>query len=157
MPPEAQTPIAQPEPLRQYLFKVDVNNTMRLHFSECEGFGVRVKPIPYREAGSNEIVHQLVGTVEYLPVRLRFGVVQGDYDALWAWVLSGIKGLADKKNVSVVMLDAAGQRKMQWDMLGCWPVEYVGGKLGSQEHGLLIQDLVLVYDELKYEPQSAGG
>jgi phage tail-like protein len=157
MASEPQTPLTLPDPLRQYLFKVDVDPTMRLHFNECEGFGVRVKNIPYREAGHPEIVHQLVGTVEYLPVRLRFGVIQGDYDALWTWVESGIKGVAAKKNVSIVMLDATGQRKMQWDLLGCWPIEYVGGKLGSLEHGLLIQDLVLIYDELKLAQQPAGG
>jgi len=157
MASEPQTKMDPPDPLRQYLFKIDVGPTMRLHFNECEGFGVRVKNIPYREAGHPEIVHQLVGPVEYLPIRFRFGVVQGDYTDLWKWVESGINGLRDPKNVSIVMLDAGGVPKVQWDLIDCWPIEYLGGRMGSLDHGLLIQELVLVYNELKHPQLSPGG
>jgi phage tail-like protein len=160
MPPQTQTKPqeqAQPlEPYRAYLFRVDIDANTVGHFTECEGMGVIVHPIPYREGGAHEIVHQLVGTVEYLPVRLRFGVVQGHFDGLWTWLMGAVSGNATKKSVSIVMLDAAGQDQTRWNLNGCWASEWKGGKLDALGRQVLLQELVLVYDELKRDAQPAA-
>lgn len=158
MPPQAQTPApGQPlEPYRAYRFRVDIDPGIFGHFTECEGMGINVGTIEYREAGAQEIVHHLVGTVEYLPVRLKFGVVHGHYEGLWTWLMGAVTGVATRKNVSIIMLDPAGQEQMRWNLNGCWASQWRGGKLDALGREVLIQELVLVYDELTRESQPAG-
>lgn len=158
MPPQPQTPVPgqSPEPYRGYLFRVDIDQGTVGHFKECEGWGVIVHPIEYRAGGANEIVHQLVGPVEYLPVCLRAGVVQGHYQTLWTWLMGAVNGVVTKKNISIVMLNPGGQEQMRWNLNQAWPTRWAGGKLDALGRHVLMHELVLTYDELKCETQPAG-
>lgn len=138
-----------PNPARSHLFHVDIGNSATGHFTEVEGGGVRVNAIPYREGGANQIVHQLVGPVDYVPITLRYGVVRGDHEMLWKWLMTAVKGPVERKNVSIVLLDVDQQETMRWNYIDCWPAKWTGGKMDALGKSVLIQEMTLVYQELK--------
>jgi phage tail-like protein len=159
MPEVVATPAAQPgnwvDPLRAYNFKLLVNNVTEAHFTEVTGLGVQVERISYREAGNNAIVRAIPGRVTYASVTLRYGLTASN--ELWDWLLSAVEGRVNRRNVSVVMLDAAGATEvLRWNLINAWPQEWYGAPLDAMSRELAIETLVLAHEGLQREAANAA-
>ena len=158
MPDVAAQSSAQPgtwvDPYRAYNFKLLINNITSGHFTEVSGLGVKVERISYREAGSNSIVRAIPGRVTYPSVTLRFGLTSSA--ELWDWLITAVKGEVNRRNASIVMLDAAGSTEvLRWNLLNAWPEEWLGAPLDAMSRELAIETLVLAHEGLGRE--SSGG
>ncbi len=158
MPDVAAQSAAQPgtwvDPYRAYNFKLLINNVTSGHFTEVFGLGVKVEKALYREAGNNSIVRAIPTRVTYPSVTLRYGLTS--YPGLWEWLMSAVKGQVNRRNVSIVMLDAAGSTEvLRWNLLNAWPEEWLGSPLDAMSRELAIETLVLAHEGL--ERESAGG
>ena len=152
-------PSAQPgnvvDPYRAYNFKLLVNNVTEGHFTEVAGLGVKVERISYREAGNNSIVRAIPGRVTYPSVTLRFGLTSsGD---LWEWLMTAVEGKVNRRNVSIVLLDASGVVEvLRWNLLNAWPQEWYGAPLDASSRELAIETLVLAHEGLHREASGGG-
>ncbi len=150
--PAAEPTAAQPgtfvEPFRAYHFMLVINGVTEGRFTECSGMAARVHTIKYREAGENQIVHTMPGPVEYSDVVLRYGLSTSR--ELWDWFLQSVNGTADRKNVSIVMLDYSGtQEAIRWNLIDAWPAEWRGAPLDALQQEVAIETLRLVYNRLE--------
>jgi len=138
------------DPYRQYNFKLRVQGIDENagHFHQCTGLRVKVHPIAYREAGLNQVVHQIPGQVEYGPVVLRYGVTKSR--ELFDWFMTGVKGKVDRRSVSIVMLDSDGVTEaFQWNLLNAWLSEWSGPPLGGLEREVAIEAVTVSYETLE--------
>lgn len=136
------------DPYRAYNFKLDIAGVTEGHFTECSGLGVKVESIEYREAGNRQVVRHIPGQVDYAAVTLRYGLT--DSRELWDWLTSAVQGRVERKNVSVIMLDAEGnQEVMRWNLVNAWPSEWLGAPLDAMTREVAIESLTLVYDSLE--------
>ena len=104
------------DPYRNYNFKLEIQGVTEGHFTECNGMGVKVDSIAYREGGASQVVRRLPGPVDYGDITLRYGLTSST--ELWDWFLTSVKGTVERKNVSIVMLDADGSTKVvRWNLL----------------------------------------
>ncbi len=141
------------DPYRAYNFKLLINSVTSGHFTEVGGLGVQVERISYREAGNNSIVRAIPGRVTYPAVTLRYGLTASG--ELWDWLLTAVNGAVNRRNVSIVMLDAAGATEvLRWNLLNAWPQEWLGAPLDAMSRELAIETLVLAHEGLDRE---AGG
>ncbi len=141
---------SQEEPLRAYNFKLVINGVTEGHFTECSGLGIKVHTIKYREAGQIGSVRSLVGPVDYADVVLRFGLTQSR--ELWDWLMQSVQGSADRRNVSIIMLDSTGvEETMRWNLLNAWPCEWRGAPLDALERTVAIETLRLTFDRMERE------
>ncbi len=161
MPASAKppTPPVQPgavaDPYRAYNFKLVIGGVTEGHFTEVAGLGVKVERISYREGGSGGVVRAVPGRVTYPPVTLRFGVT-GSQD-LWNWLMSAVDGNVSRRNVAVVMLDAAGVAEvLRWNLTNAWPQEWYGAPLDAMSRELAIETLVLAHEGLQREAGGGG-
>jgi len=149
----AATPGTWVDPYRAYNFKLLINNVTNGHFTEVTGLGVQVERISYREAGNNSIVRAIPGRVTYPPVCLRYGLTSTA--ELWDWLTTAVTGTVSRRNVSIVMLDAAGSTEvLRWNLLNAWPQEWLGAPLDAMSRELAIETLTLAHEGLGRE---AGG
>jgi phage tail-like protein len=144
--------MAQPgtftEPFRSYHFKILIDGVSEAHFTECSGLGVRVRTIKYREAGAGQIVHSLPGPVEYSDVELAYGVTTSR--EIWDWLMSSISGNANRKNVSVIMLDNTGtQEVLRFNLIGAWPCEVVAAPLDALANTVAIERIRLTCEQIE--------
>lgn len=151
-------PSAQPgnsvDPLRAYNFKLLINNVTEGHFTEVTGLGVKVERISYREAGNSSVVRAIPGRVTYPPVTLRFGLTNSA--DLWQWLMTAVEGKVSRRNISIVMLDAAGVAEaLRWNLINAWPQEWYGAPLDAMSRELAIETLVLAHEGLQRE--AVGG
>jgi phage tail-like protein len=136
------------DPYRNYNFKLDIAGMTVGHFTECSGLGVRVDPITYREAGNQSLVRHIPGRLDYSPITLRYGLT--DSAVLWDWMQSTVAGNVERKNVSVILLDSAGdQEVMRWNLVDAWPSEWQGAGLDALDSEIAIENLTLVFDSLE--------
>jgi phage tail-like protein len=136
------------DPYRAYEFKLLIDGVTEGHFTECSGLGVKVDAIKYREAGNSQVVRRIPGQVEYADVTLRYGLTSSR--DLWEWFLTPVRGEVERKNVSIVMLDADGVSEvMRWNLFNAWPTEWRGAMLDALSHDVAIESLTLVFDTLE--------
>lgn len=136
------------EPYRSYNFKLEIDSITAGHFTECNGLGAKVEVIKYREAGQGQIVHTLPGPVDYAIVTLRYGVTTSR--ELWDWFLRSIEGRAERKNVSIILLDSSGvQEVMRWNLIDAWPCEWRGAPLDALSRTVAIESVQLTFNRLE--------
>lgn len=136
------------DPYRAYNFKLVVQGVTEGHFTSCTGLGVKVQVIKYREGGTSQVVHCIPGQVDYADITLRYGLTSSR--EVWDWLLASVAGKVERKNVSILMLDSAGEREvMRWDLINAWPAEWHGAGLDALSHEVAIETLTLVYETLQ--------
>jgi phage tail-like protein len=135
-------------PYRSYNFKLNVQGVTEGHFTECSGLGVSVDVIRYREAGNDQQVRCLPGPVNYGDVLLRYGLT--DSRELWDWLMSAVEGRVERKNISILMLDAEGiDEVMRWNLINAWPSEWRGTMLDAMSREAAIESLTLVFESME--------
>ena len=136
------------DPYRAYNFKLDIGGFTEGHFTECRGMGIHVHAIKYREGGNNQVVHNVPGPVEYGDVTLNFGVTAST--VLWDWFMTAVRGRAERKNISILLLDSDGSTEiMRWNLVNAWPSHWQGTVLNTLNHEVAIETLTLVFDTLE--------
>ncbi|HYE99139.1 MAG TPA: phage tail protein [Planctomycetota bacterium] len=139
---------AVPDPYRAYNFKLDIGGDTAGHFTDVGGLGARVESIAYRQGGEHQVVHRLPGRVEYYDVVLRYGLTSSR--TLWQWFQTGLRGAVQRKNVSIILLDNAGEREvMRWNLQGAWIKEWKAAALDAQGRELAVESLTLCYETLE--------
>lgn len=134
-------------PYRSYNFKLSIQGVTEGHFTECNGLGVSVDVIRYREAGSDQQLRCLPGPVNYSDVTLRYGLT--DSRELWDWLMTAVDGQVERKNISILMLDAEGVNEvMRWNLINAWPSEWRGTMLDAMSREAAIESLTLVFESV---------
>lgn len=150
--PQAAAPAAASQntytdPYRAYNFKMDILGVTEAHFTEISNMEIKVNPIAYREGGNNQVVHYVPGYVEYGTVTLRYGLTKSR--ELWDWFMKGVSGKVERKNISIVLLDADGiQQVMQWNLIDAWPTHWRGSMLNALSQEVAIESLTLVCESI---------
>jgi phage tail-like protein len=157
MPEAAETPPAAPEsgaqpgvfndPYRSYNFKLVIQGVTEGHFTECTNMSIKIDAIRYREGGQSQVIHRIPGQVEYGDITLRYGLTSSN--ELWTWLMSGVKGKVERKNVSIVMLESDGVSEvLRWDLVNAWVSEWRGAPLDALGRQLAIESVTIVFETL---------
>ena len=134
-------------PYRNFNFTLQIQGIEQAHFTECLGLGVRVHPIRYRESGAGQIVRALTGPVEYAELVLRYGVTTST--DMWQWLVQSMRGTAQRRNVSVIMLQDDGATEGdRWNLANAWPCEWRGAALDAIGREAAIEEMRLVFYQL---------
>jgi phage tail-like protein len=135
------------DPYRQYNWRIEVGNQAWAYFTACEGLGVSIDVIRYREAGNRQIARMIPGQVNYQPVTLHYGLTPSQ--DVFQWMMSGVEGRPDRRNVSIVVLDSPGAADMlRWNLEAAWVASWHGSKLDALSPDLAIESMTVVYERL---------
>ena len=139
---------ARQEPIRGYNFRLEIGSAAVAHFTHCVGLGVDISVIKYREAGNRQIVRKLAGQVDYTPVTLSYGLTDSLY--VYNWMLTGIEGHPERRDVSIVFLDTQGTTDMaRYDLGECWVASFRAANLDAVNNTVAIESISVVYETLK--------
>ena len=139
------------DPYGRYNFYVEWNGIIHAGFSQCSGLETIQEPGLYREGVGDSLgMRKLPGLVSSTPITLQRGVTHND--ELWKWRKELMTGNADRREVSIVLLDDAGAEKIRWNLTNCWPCRWVGPELDSMQDDIAIETLELTHEGIvKYE------
>jgi len=143
---QKSTTVARAEPLREYSFVVDLGVGDQVLFTECHGLGARVNPIRFKSGGTGENVRYLNGRVDYSEATFRYGVTKSA-GALWEWFQSSLRGVAERKEVTVTMLQSDGVTpEIAVNLSGAWITQLSMAPLRAAGNEAAIEEVRLIYE-----------
>ncbi len=135
-----------PEPYKNFNFRVEIDGISIAGFSECSGLGSRVDVIEYREGGSAAL-RKLPGLRKFNDIVLKRGVTTSR--ELQDWHSNILKGQADRRNGSVILLDDAGQDVVRWNFFNAFPSRWEGPHLKGDGQDVAVETLTLSCEGLE--------
>jgi phage tail-like protein len=104
----------------RHRFRVEIDGISQTGFREVDGVSVNIEVQDFREGTDNPAVSRTVpGLIQYGPLVLRNAVTgnAGNKD-LWNWIKQVIDGDEAKKNVSIVVMDRKGAKRLAFRQIG---------------------------------------
>jgi phage tail-like protein len=142
------------DPYRGYNFRVEIERLGEAVFSECRGLGATIEAIRYAE-GRSPVVHWVPGKVTYHEVHCLYGLTAEP--KVWEWMYEGLDGKVTRKNVSIILLDAAGVAEVvRWDLDAAWITKWRAAALDALAQEVAIESVTFVYEKLTRKVSAAG-
>jgi phage tail-like protein len=146
------------DPFGAFRFAVrigDANEDERVcGFSEASGLTMETDVETIREGGVNTHEIQLAGPSKF-PARLvlKRGLAEVE---LWSWYQDVVKGKVERKTVTVVLQNYAGQKKWQWVFSKACPVKWTGPDFRAGTAAVAFEAIELIHRGLDAGGTSSG-
>jgi conserved hypothetical phage tail region protein len=135
------------DPYLAFNFKVEIDGLQVGGFNEVTGLQVEVEVNDYREGGVNDYIHKLSGPVRY-PNNLTLKKGFMDRNDLRSWFDEVMVGWVERKNISIILCNSAGEEVCRWSFREAYPVKWSGPELRAGTDAVAIETLELAHHGL---------
>jgi phage tail-like protein len=135
------------DPFLTFNFAVEIQGLVVGGFAEISGLQAEIEVQDYREGGVNEFIHKRAGPARY-PSNLVLKRGMTDATALWSWYCDVMQGKVERKNVSVMLMNSAGEEQQRWNFQRAYPVKWAGPNLRASASEVAVETLELAHDGL---------
>jgi phage tail-like protein len=141
------------DPYTGYNFAVELDGITRAGFRECSGLENSQNAGEYREGtDKNPSVRKLPGLVTHSDITLSRGITSDS--KLWEWRAKVMKGVVERHDISITLLDDGGNAKITWNLFDCWPRQWTGPSLNATSDDVVVEQLVLAYERIEVDKWS---
>ncbi|MBI5025187.1 MAG: phage tail protein [Nitrospirae bacterium] len=136
------------DPYINFMFMVEIDGIAQAGFSECIIGDTTIDSIEYREGNEPTTVRKLSGLTKYGNIILKWGIT--DSMDLYNWIKKVIESGAEgeRKNMSIIIMDEAGNGKVRWDIVNAWPVRYKPSDLKAKGNEVSIETIEIAHEGL---------
>jgi len=140
-------PAFRKDPLSSFNVRVEIDGVAVAAFTECSGLASETEVVSYRE-GTDLKVRKLPGLTKFSNIVLKRGITADR--SLWEWRLSVVNGNIQRKNGSVILLDATHTPIVRWNFFEAWPAKWEGPTLNATSSEVAIETLELAHEGLEW-------
>ena len=141
------------DPYTGYNFAVELDGITRAGFRECSGLENSQNAGEYREGtDKNPSVRKLPGLVTHSDITLSRGITSDS--KLWEWREKVMKGVVERHDISITLLDDSSNAKITWNLFDCWPRQWTGPSLNATADDVVVEQLVLAYERIEVDKWS---
>lgn len=140
-------------PYSQFKFRVRWDGRLVPGVSYVSGLARQTSVVEYREGGQSNIHRKEPALTAFAPLVLKRGVTHDTTFEQWAnlvWNLAGNPEIALKdfrKDISIELLNEAGQVVLAYRVYRCWPSEYAAfEELNASGVAVAMETLTLQYE-----------
>lgn len=138
------------DPYRVYNFVLEVDNLPKGAFTEVSGLTAEGDAVDYREGSDvQQNVRKLVGLRKYANLTLKRGYTQDK--SLWQWYTNIMNGIADRRNVTIVLMNEAREPVMRWHAENAWINKIEGPAFKASGNEVAMESMELVHEGLTLE------
>jgi phage tail-like protein len=143
------------DPYKNFKFIVSWDGKPVAGISKVGGLTRTTQVVSHREGGDPSHTRKSPGQTDYGPITLERGVTHDPEFVTWAsklWTLGNAVGnevslQQFRKNITITLLDEAGQPAIVYNVLRCWVSEYTAmADLDSSGNAVLIQSMTLQHE-----------
>jgi phage tail-like protein len=150
----ASQKLLRDDPYMAFSFVVEIEGLLVGGFSEVSGLESEIAVEEYQEGGLNNYVHKLPGPAKYPNLVLSHGLT--DIDSLWTWYHEVSRGLIQRKNGTIILLDRRRVPAMWWNFRQAYPVKWVGPRFNaSSATEVAVEQVELAHQGLS-KPAASG-
>jgi phage tail-like protein len=119
-------------------------------FAEVSGLGMQVDYVEYRNGNERRLTpRKIPGLTKVTDVTLKRGVI-GSSD-LFAWLRAASQGEPEPRQVTITLVDEAGEAVVVWRLRNAQPAAWTGPHLRARHSAVAIEELRLVCEGLEME------
>jgi phage tail-like protein len=107
---------------------------------------IEVQVEEYREGGLNDFVHKLPGPASHANLLLQHGLTS--LSTLWTWYYNTTQGVIQRRNGTIILLDARQIPVMWWNFRNGLPVRWTGPSFNASSEQVGVEALELVHEGL---------
>jgi phage tail-like protein len=130
-------------PYQTFNFAVEIEGLLVGGFSEVSGLDSEVEVEEYREGGVNGFVHKLPVRTSHSNLLLSHGLTVGD--TLWNWYYNTTQGTIQRRNGTIMLLDAQQLPVMWWNFRNALPVRWTGPAFNATSDEVAVESLELAH------------
>ena len=143
------------DPYKNFKFIVSWDGKPVAGISKVGGLTRTTQVVSHREGGDPSLTRKSPGQTDYGPITLERGVTHDPEFETWAskvWTLNNAVGnevslQKFRKDLTITLLNEAGQPAVTYNVLRCWVSEYTAmADLDSSGNAVLIQSVTLQHE-----------
>ena len=128
-------------------FRVEINDVTNSPFIFVSGIESQSEVIEYRN-GADLLTRKIPGRTSYSNIIMRRGY--NNVDELWKWRKRVTDGVLERKNGSIIILDADAQTViMVFKFFEAWPCRYELGQFNGEVDSVLIEEIEIVTEKIE--------
>lgn len=138
--------MARNDPLRNFRFRLEIDDIAQAGFSEVSGFDVTIDPIDYREGNEPTHVRKLSGLTKYGNITMKWGIT--DSMDLYNWHKQATETGAEgaRKKIAIIVVDEGGNDKARFNVVEAWPTKYDPMDLNAKGNDVSIETLEICHE-----------
>jgi phage tail-like protein len=138
------------DPFRTYNFVLEIDNIARGAFSEVGGLTAEGDSVDYREGSDLQSnVRKLMGPRKFPNLTLKRGMTQDK--SLWQWYTNVLNGVADRRNVTITLLNEKREAVLRWHAENAWINKIEGPSLKAASNEVAMESVEIVHEGLTLE------
>lgn len=141
------------DPYQGFNFLIEIEGLLTGGFTEVTGLESEIEVEEYREGGQNRYSHQLPGPTKY-PARLVLKHGLTDIGSLWNWYEAVTRGVIQRKNGTIMLLDRARLPVIWWNFAQAFPVKWSGPQFNAESSEVVFETIELVHRGITKPPLS---
>jgi phage tail-like protein len=135
------------DPYRSFNFQLEIDGVPLGAFSEASGLTAEGDAVDYREGTDRRNhVRKLVGLRKSANISLKRGYTQDK--SLWQWYGNIVNGQADRRNVTIVLMNEAREPVLRWHAENAWPNKIEGPSFKASGNEVAMESVELVHEGL---------
>lgn len=132
------------DPYHGFNFAIEIEGLLIGGFTDVTGLESHVTTKTYREGGVNNYVHHLPEQVEQTNITLKRGLT--NISTLWNWYYSVTQGIVQRRNGTIILLDAQKTPVMWWNFRNAYPVKWTGPQFQAKDDAIAFESIELVHE-----------
>ena len=138
------------DPYRAYNFVLEIDGVPKGAFSEVGGLTAEGDSVDYREGTDVQPnVRKLVAMRKFSNITLKRGYTADK--SLWQWYVNIFNGVADRRNVTIVLMNERREPVLRWNAENAWINKIEGPALKASGNDVAMESLELVHEGLTLE------
>ena len=135
------------DPYVGFLFRVEIQGLQVGGFTQVTGLERETTTEDFREGGLNDYTHKLATVTKYQNLSLRRGIA--DATELWQWHQDVVDGKIQRRQISVVLVDALGQEKWRWIFDNAYPVKWSGTEFNAATSAVFVENVEFAHNGIR--------
>lgn len=138
------------DPYRSFNFQLEIDGIPLGAFAEASGLTAEGDAVDYREGTDRQNnVRKLVGLRKYTNITLKRGYTQDR--SLWRWYVNIVNGEADRRNVTIVLMNEKREAVLRWHAENAWVNKIEAPSFKASGNEIAMESIELVHEGLTVE------
>ena len=134
------------DPVGAYNFSVEISGVNAGNFQRVSGLSAEIEVVEFQD-GDDLTIRKRPGASRFGDVTLEKGyIVTND---LLDWWTAARNGQYDRKDISIILNDNAGDPVRTWNLFGCWPRKWETGPLEGGKSEALVESVTFVVENME--------
>jgi len=129
-----------------YNFAVEISGVSAGFFKSVSGLSGELEVVEFQD-GDDLFLRKRPGRAKFGDITLTKGYIVTD--DLQAWWRAARDGQYERRDVSIILRDNAGNEIRRWNLFGCWPRRWETSPLVGNRNAPLEESITIVVEDMQ--------